>query len=340
MHDPELDQFKRAIHLVEYAVRKYGYARDPRESSRRSHVLRHAATDDKIVVRQGEGHWTYFSIRDDHDNGTIIDFVQRRHHGSLGEVRQELRGWLGTPRPPFEESLSPTRHPAEPSSPSAAQFEAARVADNSPYLNARGIRPETLRAPRFADSWRVDDRGSALFVHRDGAGEFTGFEIKNRGFSGFAAGGTKAAWQSATRSDDRALVIAESAIDALSYHQLHGQHAVHTRYLSTAGAPSGRQLELFDQLMAKLPRGSVVVAAIDADEAGKRLSNKIANLTSHHSHLGFRHHAPSFGKDWNDILRRTERDYIASLPAVVRALYPQRELGRTMIPCAASKDRR
>jgi hypothetical protein len=330
MHDPEFDQFKRDIHLVDYAVRRYGYTRDPRESSRRSHVLRQPSTNDKIIVRQGEGHWTYFSVRDDHDNGTIIDFVQRRQSRSLGEVRQELRGWLGIPRPAFEPASAgePPRPAPSPSPSPAARFEAARALENSPYLNARGIRPETLAAPRFRESWRVDDRGNTLFVHKDGAGEVTGFEVRNRSFIGFAAGGTKSAWQSASRPDDRAVVITESAVDALSYHQLHGQHAVHTRYLSTAGFPSSRQVALFDELMAKLPRGSLVVAAVDADEAGQKLSRQLETLTTNHSHLRFRHHAPALGKDWNEVLQRTERDYIRSLPLAIRALHPQRERGR------------
>src|SRR5258708_22332251 len=79
MYDDELHRFKSDIHFVRYAVDRYGYQRDRRESSVSSHVLRHPATDDKIVVRKDkDGHWTYFSVRDDRDHGTIVDFVQRR----------------------------------------------------------------------------------------------------------------------------------------------------------------------------------------------------------------------------------------------------------------------
>ncbi len=36
------------------------------------------ATGDKIVVkRDADGHMVYFSVRDDSDNGSIIDFVQK-----------------------------------------------------------------------------------------------------------------------------------------------------------------------------------------------------------------------------------------------------------------------
>src|ERR1019366_9851110 len=72
MHDDELHRFKSDIHFLHYAADRYGYQRDRRESSVSSHVLRHPVTDDKIVVRKDrDGHWTYFSVRDDRDHGTI-----------------------------------------------------------------------------------------------------------------------------------------------------------------------------------------------------------------------------------------------------------------------------
>ena len=108
MHDFELHQFKSDIDLVQYAIDRYGYQRDRRESSRASHVLRHSATNDKIVVRKAsDGHWTYFSIRDDRDHGTIVDFVKARgRHSSLGDVREELRQWLGIARPIVDYGVS------------------------------------------------------------------------------------------------------------------------------------------------------------------------------------------------------------------------------------------
>ncbi|MEO5767718.1 MAG: hypothetical protein ABIS92_05150, partial [Polyangia bacterium] len=58
--------------------------------------MRHPVMDDKIVVRlDRDGHWPYFSVRDDRDNGTIIDFVLRRGATTIAHVREELRGWAG-----------------------------------------------------------------------------------------------------------------------------------------------------------------------------------------------------------------------------------------------------
>jgi len=330
MHDPELDRFKRDIHFVQYAIERYGYTRDARESSRASHVLRREASDDKLVVRRSDdGHWTYFSVRDGRDNGTIVDFVQRRAARSLGDVRQELRQWLGTPRPDFEprRQSAPADRPGPPRD-FAQLFAIARSTENSAYLNARGIRPETLRDPRFAGSWLEDARNNALFAHRDDAGVVTGFEIKNRGFTGFSAGGHKTVWRSATRPDDRALVITESAIDALSHHQLRRGDTAHVRYLSTGGAPSRRQIELVDKAVAEMAPASRVVAAVDADPAGTELAQRLRRLTERHPHVAFERDSPAVGKDWNDVLQRVERDSIRSLPLAVRNLHPSMDRGR------------
>jgi hypothetical protein len=64
MYDAELDRFKSDISLLRYAIERHGYQRDRRKSSRSSHVLRHLASDDKIIVRRNpDGHWTYFYFR-------------------------------------------------------------------------------------------------------------------------------------------------------------------------------------------------------------------------------------------------------------------------------------
>jgi hypothetical protein len=318
MHDFELHRFKTDIDLVQYATDRYGYQRDRRESSRACHVLRHAVTNDKIIVRKAsDGHWTYFSVRDDRDQGTIVDFVQARgRHTSLGHVREELRHWLGTSRPivdygvPFVAAASAAPRDGRAV---ARAFAVASGADNSPYLNTRGIRPETLRDPRFAGTWGLDRRKNTLFVHTTAAGEVTGFEIKNRGFTGFATGGTKSAWQSEARPTDSALVVTESAIDALSYFQLHPGERDRTRYLSTGGAPSTRQIELLDRVFAQLPAQSRVIAAVDSDDAGVKLARRIEALGQERAQVTFQRHSPSPAKDWNDVLQQVERAYIRAL---------------------------
>src|SRR5208283_3994562 len=99
MFDNELESFKNGIDLRAYAAEQ-GYQLDRKESWRGSAVMRHP-NGDKIVIKRGsDGHYVYFSVRDDRDHGTVIDFVQFRQNLSLGAVRKELRPWIGVPPVP------------------------------------------------------------------------------------------------------------------------------------------------------------------------------------------------------------------------------------------------
>lgn len=317
--DQELDRFKR-INLAEYAASR-GYrlvGREPtpnggwRSSTSSSRLMRHPTTNDKIVLRiDRDGHWTYFSVRDDRDNGTIIDFLQRREARTLAAVRQELRGWSGSGSALVQERIPPPlTSTVRDRSAAREAFARARTASNSHYLNSRGIRSSTLSCLRFAGTWRVDDRGDLLFPHRDGPGPdgLCGFERKNARFAGFSAGGTKAIWSSNTRDDDAKLVFTEAVIDAFSYHQIHQDPRA--RYASTGGSFGERQARHIACAIARMAGGGTVITATDNDEAGERLAARIGALAGDVPVV--RHRSP-VGKDWNDYLQRHERDYIRSL---------------------------
>ena len=67
--ESELEVFKTKIDLRQFAI-SLGYEMDRRESWRGSTVLRSGG--DKIVVkRNGNGHYVFFSVRDDSDHGTF-----------------------------------------------------------------------------------------------------------------------------------------------------------------------------------------------------------------------------------------------------------------------------
>jgi uncharacterized protein DUF3991/Toprim domain-containing protein len=309
--DSELDAFKREIDLRQFAA-SFGYAIDRRESWRGSTVLRRGG--DKIVVKRNHnGHYVFFSLRDDRDNGTIIDFVQRRQHLTLGAVRQTLRPWIGRPAAalPLFPKLAPT-------SPDRVQVETEyrRMAKalRHPYLEQVRCVPATLLgAPRFAGRVRIDSRGNAVFPHFDGAG-LCGYEIKNQRFTGFAAGGQKGLWLSHSRPNDRRLVLAESAIDALSHAALFPDTEDQTRYASLGGKPNFKQPGLLQATIARLPQRSEIVAAFDADEAGRLLVDVLGLAVAGVAEMGradliFTAHLPAQeGDDWNRVL---QLDYTA-----------------------------
>lgn len=298
--DVELERFKTDVNLPELAAAR-GYALDRRASSRNSVVMRHPDGDKIIIARfEGTTHWVYFSVRDDRDNGTVVDFLQNRGGGSLGMVRKTLRDWLGTSRPAsqlplFVQELQPV---SRDRAGVISEWEKAAPCAALPYLTGRGLGPEVLALPQFAGCVRVDRRNNALFPHYDREG-LCGFEVKNKSFTGFASGGVKGLWFSQAKPTDTRLVLVESAIDALSFHVLFGDQ--HTRYMSTGGELNPQQPTLLHGAMEKLPPAAEVVLAFDDDEGGDKITREVkAAAPANRKMIRMR---PEGGKDWNQILK-------------------------------------
>ena len=298
--DTELETFKTDVLLPELAASK-GYALDRRASSRNSVVMRHPDGDKIIIARyEGTTHWVYFSVRDDRDNGTVIDFLQNRGAGTLGLVRKTLRDWMGSPRPAsqlplFVKDLQPV---SRDRAGVMAAWEMAEPCTALPYLTGRGLGPDVLGLPLFAGCVRVDRRNNALFPHYDKDG-LCGFEVKNKGFTGFASGGVKGLWYSQAKATDGRLVLVESAIDAMSFHALQGD--MFTRYMSTGGELNPQQPTLLRGAMEKLHPSAVVVLAFDNDEGGDKIAGEVeAVAPAGRKLLRVR---PEGAKDWNQILK-------------------------------------
>lgn len=302
----ELEKFKTKINLVEYAQSE-GYQYIAKQSSRNSAVLFHDNGDKIVVATDTDGHGIYFSVKDDRHQGTIIDFVQNRRNVGLKTVRAELKSWQNEGR------TQPTKFtPREKPQPiSRDRLSVIKVASNlklvqsHPYLAKRGIDQSILKSDRFNGTVAVDNRGNAIFPHYDQDG-ITGFTAKNDNYTGFSKGGTKALWSSKTNEQDSRLVIVESAIDAMSYHQLFSEKNPHTRYISTGGTISTKQLELVKTAMTEMTgTGGEIVIATDNDKAGNKLAQTLSKEASPKSKIS--RDVPKQGKDWNELLQMTRQ---------------------------------
>ncbi len=324
--DDELERFKKEIDLRVYAASQ-GYVLDHEASGPHSFVMRHP-NGDKVVIRREakQGHYEYFSLRDRSDNGSIIDFVQKRKGGSLGDARKELRPWIGsvaewltkkTPMFPALHAAVFDRGLVE------SAYAAMDIAREHSYLQQRRLIPkEVLQSKRFLGRIRIDGRGNAIFPHFDRYG-LCGYEIKNEGFTGFSSGGTKGLWLSHQWPDhfraelyhdewlefngDFEIVFCESAIDALSHSVLYP--VFHRRYASIGGQVSDKQIELIKDAISAMDECGMsdkgeVIAAMDADPAGVKLCDIVvaAFEASGRKDLVFRKHVPEEFKDWNEQL--------------------------------------
>jgi hypothetical protein len=300
---------------------------------------------DKIIVGRNasDGHWIYFSVSDSADSGTIVDFVQNRERLSLGQTRQKLRRWLaagstsgstggsangsallgsasgsangsallgsanGSALPPERPRLNLRLEPLDRSRAALlGGWALTRPVASHPYLEgARRISRDLLAAERFAGRIRTDGRRNAIFPHVDGAGEVCGWEIKNASFTGFAEGGRKGLWLSKEFPGDSGLVVAESAIDALSHAALFPDAAA--RYASTGGGWGTAAADLLRQAAGRLPPEGQIILAFDSDDAGREYVAKARDALAGLPQSVEVHLPPGEERDWNDVLRESRQ---------------------------------
>lgn len=308
MSDDELERFKAEINLSEYAA-AHGYQLAQLESSRNSVAMKHPGGDKIIIARGSDNHWIYFSVRSDQDNGSIIDFVQKRQGGNLGKVRQILRPWVGQgilllPRPIPGSFASQVERSSKDRQAIIKAFAAMSVADDHTYLQSRVIGKELLGDPRFAGRVYMDRHGAAIFPHEDEQG-LCSYEIKNVDFTGYPPGSEKALWTSNTSEDDRRLVICESGIDALSYHALHPDP--HTRYASAGGGWSDKTRALLKRAGAEHP-GPEIVLAFDNDDQGRKYEAEARALLAATGKAIITDYPPP-GLDWNEQLQAQHQSH-------------------------------
>ncbi len=293
--DQELNDLKAKTDLVEYAAGQ-AYWVDKDKSCKRSTVMRHD-NGDKIVASKGANCWIYFSPRDRSDNGTIIDFIQKRQGLNIGQVKQHLRNWLGEPRPELvSKKYKNTVKPRDVKS-VERYIKGTKPIQNTRYLQSRGITPAVIHGKRFSGTIRQDRRGNSVFLHRNTSG-LCGAELKNYNFTGCPEHSQKGVWHSNLRPDDDRLILCESSIDNLSYHILHGTSK--DRHISTAGEYSPEQQAIIKRAIDKMPAGSRIVAAFDNDEKGEKYAEMIKAMVAEDKN--FIRHSPT-RKDWNDDLK-------------------------------------
>jgi Toprim-like/Protein of unknown function (DUF3991) len=286
--DTELERFKSEISLVELAS-LYGYELIKAKSSRYSVVMSHPDGDKVVISTDKDGHGIFFSVRDS-ASGSVIDFVKYMEGVNLGHARVKLRqylapGWL------VQHSHVHYRPIAQEDSNVAslyAKWEGLAEYSGG-YLENRGLNPETIAL--FSDKIRLDARNNVCFRHGN-EHSLTGWEMKNRGFTGFSTGGKKALFGCPVGSLDH-LIICESAIDAMSYYQL---KKVNGFYLSFGGSLSNEQIEL---LRWAIGRYDVpVIVAADNDDRGDEYASLIATMRDD----VIRDKPSDSAKDWNDQL--------------------------------------
>jgi hypothetical protein len=305
MIDAELDTLKRQP--FEAVAMNLGYHRLKGETGT-SLTLKNGAGD-KVIAKLDGQHWVYFGLHDRSDNGSVLDFVQRRVGGTLGHARKWLREIAGSPKLLSPTAQTPDRDSASTVDPdhcykkTQAVWNAATWNPAPDYLLSRGLAPATLSDPRFRDCWRVDRSGNAIFPHFD-TGGMCGYERRGPDCKSFGKDTRRGLWRSANlwSASTTEIVICEAPIDALSHYQLTGGSL---GYVATGGALGQRQIDLLGLLFKRVIRSDRVWVTVgtDNDPAGDAMYEQIALIAPMKVYR-----SAAISKDWNADLMWTVRE--------------------------------
>ncbi|MBU1821389.1 MAG: nucleotidyltransferase [Bacteroidetes bacterium] len=287
----DFEQFKHQIDLVEYAKDK-GYIKDLQRSGGNSVSLYKADSGgkDRIVVypRQQGGVDIYFNPNDGADKGTVVQFQHRRGTGEWKDTIETLQKYIGHVNTHVERNVGqPAATTATQPAPTREQavvrsFDLKPLNDTN-YLKSRGLSDETIRATEFENAvfnrTYLDRKRGKQFVN-------TVFPIKNeQGTVAIIVRNENTKIVDGPRGDgiwisnpkviepggrvDR-MVIAESPIDAMSFHQMKPPAEGEKRlYLGTAGNLSSGAPDTVQKLVDKYQPRQIVMAN-DNDNAGIR----------------------------------------------------------------------
>lgn len=223
--------------------------------------------------------------------GGAIDLVIHLRQVGFGQALE----WL---EQRFSTATSP---PPQPTLRGHSLLLPPPVAGNWPrvqrYLVHERKLPATLLEP-LAQSGVLyaDAQTNAVFVLLDTAGNPVGAELRGTtalSWRGMAPGSRKDhGFFSVSAPISHAIILCESAIDALSCHTLHSNY----RCLSTSGARPDPAW-----LAALISQGLPVYCGFDTDATGEAMATRMHDLYPSINRL------PPAAKDWNDLLRQFAR---------------------------------
>ena len=295
----ELSTFKRQINLAEFST-TFGYELDRRKSTKASIAMK--SGNDKIIVSKKGGVWVYFSVTNDQDSGTIIDFVAHRTQKTIAQICRQLAEWSGLGSG-NSLTMIEVKEPGYDQARVKSIFRKCKPLAKGSYLESRGLTLNLLRSDRLAGRLFSDRYGNVVFPHFRNR-EVCGLELKNHERGLLVKGSEKTFWRSNIKRSDQILVIAESVIDALSYQQLFQPRG--TIHLATCGGVSKTQCEILIKYLEAAPRVEQVIVATDNDIGGDRIASRVIRAIDQSKFQGdrIRQRPRQMGQDWNDVLLR------------------------------------
>lgn len=282
------EYYKAQIDLVEFAQWK-GYAINPKKTSRNYVVLKKEGDVIVVFQNQNTGYQGYFNPTDTKDGGSILNFEYNRSSGNWRSVFAALDGFLNELQ---TGKLKKRKKTLVPIKPPEAEFDAdydfkfEELSDVS-YLNRRGINSNTVsdacfRGQIFNKTFIYNGLVyiNCVFPLRNQTGVVAAI-VRNTHYNKIERPRGDACWVSnldINNSQMITMVITESPIDALSYHQLFIPGPAECRlYVATAGNLSETQPQ-FIQYLVELYQPQQIIMANDNDKGGLYQNIKLMGL--------------------------------------------------------------
>ena len=148
------NRFKTEINLSEYAA-YLGYELVKKDSTRSSIKMR--KDSDIIIISKKSGIWMYFSVSENDDNGTIVNFIENRTSKTLSEIAKDLLAWLGedVKRPEPKNYISDVEEQNYDPARVAKIFKKCRPVQFHEYLESRNISKSLFTCLRFKNLKRT-----------------------------------------------------------------------------------------------------------------------------------------------------------------------------------------
>ena len=315
--DPELEALKTKINLSEFLASK-GYSVVPDKTTPNSVCM--ALGEERLIITKAvNGHWIYFRVQrsesDIREGGSIINYLMTRSGKNIGQIRNELRPWLGFQKRPkispesFVRNIKPMKGEEINL---LKQYHALKPIDKECravqyYLSeVRKIPIDVIFHKRFTDKIKTDDYNNAIFPHWFYS-KVVGWEIKNKNFTGFPKNSTKSVWFSERFEEDETLILFESGIDALSFYALQTEFLNISCCISTAGSGGDETEEMMKTTLQKYPFKKII-AAFDNNEPGRMFDRKVGMILAE-----LKLQATDFeilkskSEDWNEDLQTSSK---------------------------------
>ena len=282
------------IDLIDY-VKSLGYKENKTKSTSRQQMFDNGYDKILILKHRESNDLIYQSVHHSADKGNIINFVANRLGGILNTAKKSKQDYKEVAEILKKYSGSPIEKKEKPSQANAKSetknyyfnlklFKPESL-KNTDYLESRGIKKETIFSNHFRgkiincqeyDFKEKINYGKVKtgFLISDESNNNVGLDMRDIDFKKFALGSNRSEsfFVSNKLENQKTLVLAESPLDLLSYHQIKGSDE--NRYYSTNGNITGYQLETLKKIV-KDKKYDKLILATDNDFAGYYLDLKL-----------------------------------------------------------------